>query len=217
MLAATLMIAQHIAGKATRDALFLTHFEVSHLPKVMMLGAAVSVAAVLLMSRLLPRYGPARLMPPLYLASTLLLGVQWFLADLMPQAAAVALYIHVSALNSILISGFWSVINERFDPYAAKKIIPKLTAATTFGGLLGGLAAKTVAEAVDTHAILLMLSAMHLICAGAVAYLGQGQSLPPAKADGPPDNLLMPLKRSPLIRRMALLALLVATTAAVLD
>jgi hypothetical protein len=216
MLAASLMVAQHIAGKATRDALFLTHFDVAQLPKVMMAGAGVSVAAVWLMSRLLPRYGPARLIAPLYLASALLLAVQWYLADAMPEVAAVALYLHVSALNSILISGFWSMINERFDPYAAKKMIAKLTAASTFGGLLGGVASATLASAADTQAILLMLSGMHLVCAAAVAMLARGQQRA-ARAGQRSGNLLAPLKRSPLIRRMALLALLVATTAAVLD
>jgi len=216
MLAATLMIAQHIAGKATRDALFLTYFDVSQLPKLMMVGAAVSVAAVLLASRLLARYGPARLMPLLYLVSTVLLAVQWYLADAVPRVAAVALYLHVSTLNSILISGFWSVINERFDPYAAKKVIARLTAAATFGGLLGGIAANTLASAADTHTILLMLSGMHLCCTAAVAFLGRGQRRA-AQVDGPPADLLAPLKLSPLIRRMALLALLMATTAAVLD
>ena len=48
MFAATIMIAQHIAGKATRDALFLTYFDVSQLPKVMMVSALVSIAAVLM-------------------------------------------------------------------------------------------------------------------------------------------------------------------------
>ncbi len=216
MIAASLMIAQHIAGKATRDALFLTHFDVSQLPKVMMVSAVVSVAAVLLTSRLLRHYGPDRLIPPLYLASALLLAGQWYLAEVAPRVAAVALYLHVAALNSILISGFWSVINERFDPYTAKRIIPRLTAATTFGGLLGGIAAKSVASAADTQAILLMLSGMHLCCAAAIFVLGRSQRHA-VREDQSDTNLLTPLRRSPLIRRMALLALLVATTAAVLD
>ena len=216
MVAATLMIAQHIAGKATRDALFLTHFDVAQLPMMMMASAGVSVAAVLVMSRVLTRFGPARLIPLLYLGSALLLLAQWYLSDSAPTVAAVALYLHVSALNSILISGFWSVINERFDPYAAKGVIARLTASATFGGLLGGVAAKTVASAADTHAILLMLCLMHLVCGAAVALLGRGQS-PVSRQEGPPPNLLAPLKRSPLIRSMAFLALMVATTAAVLD
>ena len=216
MTAAMLMIAQHIAGKATRDALFLTYFDVAQLPVMMMASAGISVAAVLLMSRLLTRFGPARLIPPLYFASALLLLVQWHLSDTLPAVAAVALYLHVSALNSILISGFWSVINERFDPYAAKKVIAKLTAAATFGGLLGGVAAKAVSSAADTHAILLMMCGMHLICGVSVAVLGRGQEQVTRQEAGS-SNLLAPLKRSPLIRSMAFLAVLVATTAAVLD
>ena len=218
MMAATLMIAQHIAGKATRDALFLSHFDVADLPKAMMLSAAVSVAAVVAMSRLLARFGPARLIPPLYIGSAGLLVVQWMVIDLMPNVAAGALYLHVAALNSILISGFWSVINERFDPYSAKRVIARLAAAATFGGLLGGLAAKGMATIADTNAILLMLGAMHLVCGLGIGFLARGTAQGPSDGrEGVPRNLLAPLKRNRLIRGMALLGLLVATTAAVLD
>ncbi len=217
MVAAMVMIAQHIAAKATRDALFLTHFDVSRLPALMMVSAALSVAAVLLMSRLLTRFGPARLIPPLYALSALLLAVQWSLTTSMPRVASVALYLHASALNSILISGFWSVVNERFDPYSAKQIIPKLTAAATFGGVLGGLGAKAVSTAADTNAIVLMLSAMHLGCGIAVAILARGVRHQGGEAEEIPGDLLAPLTRSPLILRMALLTLCVSTTAGVLD
>ena len=216
MVSAMFMVAQHIAGKATRDALFLTYFDVSQLPIVLIVSAAVSLAVVLLTSRLLNRLGPGRLIPPLYLASALLLAVQWYLADTTPRVAVIALYLHVAALNSILISGFWSIINERFDPYTAKKVIPRLAAASAFGGVLGGLAANAVASAADTHAILLVLSGMHLICGVALAVVCKGQRHT-VHEDQPVTHLLTPMKRSPLIRRMALLALLVATTAAVLD
>ncbi len=221
MLAATVMIAQHIAGKAARDALFLTYFDVSRLPTLMMVSAALSVASVLLMSRLLTRFGPARLIPPLYLLSAGLLAAQWVFSETVPQVSAVALYLHVAALNSILISGFWSVVNERFDPYTAKQIVPKLTAATTFGGVLGGVAASAVAAAANTNAILLMLSAMHLVCGLAVGMLARGRQATDRQAtprDEPAAvHFLAPLKDSPLIRRMAILALLVAITAGVLD
>jgi predicted MFS family arabinose efflux permease len=216
MFSAMLMIAHHIAGKATRDALFLTAFDVSQLPVMMMVSAAISVAAVLGMSRLLARFGPARVMPPLYFTSALLLVLQWALAGSRPQVAAVVLYLQISALNSILISGFWSVINERFDPYEAKKVITRLTAATSLGGLVGGVSASVMASVADTNAILLMLAAMHLFCAAAVYYIGRGQRHAP-QAEARVSHMFAPLKRNPLIRRMAVLALLVATTAAVLD
>lgn len=208
------LIAQHIAGKATRDALFLTYFAVEKLPLMMIVSAAASVAGVVLMSRLLARFGPARLIPVVFGLSTALLMLQWTLVDSRPQVAAGMLYLQISVINSVLISGFWSVVNERFDPHSAKRIIARLTAAATFGGLAGGVAAKIVSAAADTHAVILMLALMHLLCGIAVLWLGKGGGARPAAQN---FSLLGPLRSSSLIRSMALLALLVATLAAMLD
>jgi ATP/ADP translocase len=208
------LIAQHIAGKATRDALFLTYFPIERLPLAMMISAILSIAGVLLMSRLLARFGPARLIPTIFALSAALLLLQWRLIDSEPRIAAAILYLQVSAINSLLISGFWSVINERFDPHSAKKVIARLVAASTFGGLAGGVAAKVVSDAADTHAILLMLALMHVFCGIAVFWIGRGESKPQADK---PIRLFEPLKSSSLIRAMAFLALTVATLAAVLD
>ena len=38
----------------------------------------------------------------------------WALAGRFPRMAAAALYLHVGSLGSVLISWFWSLINERF-------------------------------------------------------------------------------------------------------
>lgn len=208
------LIAQHIAGKATRDALFLTYFPVERLPLMMIVSAAASVAGVLFMSRLLARFGPARLIPVVFALSAGLLLMQWQMIDSQPQAAATILYLQISAINSLLISGFWSVVNERFDPHSAKRVIARLAAAATFGGLAGGIAAKVVSSAADTHAVLLMLALMHIFCGAAVFWLGRGVSSRPSEER---ISLFGPLRSSSLIRTMALLALLVATLAALLD
>ncbi|MDJ0890827.1 MAG: hypothetical protein QNK18_06490 [Gammaproteobacteria bacterium] len=147
-LAAVLMIASHVAGKATRDALFLTAFDVTLLPRMMLVSAILSVAAVFGMSHFMSKLGPARLVPKLYTASAALFCIQWLAMGVQPELMSIALYIQVSVLNAILISGFWSLINERFDPYTAKRTIARLAAAAAFGGLLGGLTAKLVAAAV---------------------------------------------------------------------
>ena len=209
------LIAQHIAGKATRDALFLTYFPVEQLPLMMMISAAASVAGVLLMSRLLARFGPARLIPIIFALSSALLFLQWQLIDSQPRVAAAILYLQISAINSLLISGFWSVINERFDPHSAKRVIARLTAAATFGGLAGGIAAKLVSAAADVHTVLLMLAVMHIFCGVAVAWLGRESH--GTRQPQQPISLFGPLRSSSLIRTMAALALMVATLAAVLD
>ncbi|UCC55265.1 MAG: hypothetical protein JSU75_07745, partial [Gammaproteobacteria bacterium] len=52
LFAATTMIAQQVAGKATRDALFLSNFDVTNLPKIVIAAAIASMTGVLIMSRL---------------------------------------------------------------------------------------------------------------------------------------------------------------------
>ena len=45
MVTAALMIGQQVAGKATRDAVFLSAFDISWLPPMILVAAAVSIAA----------------------------------------------------------------------------------------------------------------------------------------------------------------------------
>ena len=57
LFSAVVMIAHQVAGKATRDALFLSHFDVTNLPKVVIAAAIISLLGVLVISRLLARHG----------------------------------------------------------------------------------------------------------------------------------------------------------------
>jgi hypothetical protein len=214
---ATVMIAHQVAAKAARDSLFLTHFDVTALPAMMIAGALTSAAAVLVMARALSRHGPARLIPPIFALSGVLFLVEWLAMGVEPRLVTVAYYLHISVLGSILISGFWSIINERYDPYRAKQAITRLAAASTLGGLLGGLAASAVAAFSDARGILVMLAGMHLFCGLALARVARGS--PRQTAQGAPvlAQVVGPFRRNPLIRRMALLVLLVATNAALLD
>jgi len=62
LVTATLLLALQIAGKAIRDTLFLSHFPATDLPKAMGLAALLSIATVLLVSRLMSTHGPAKVM-----------------------------------------------------------------------------------------------------------------------------------------------------------
>ena len=62
--AAIMMVGNLVAGKTARDAFFLSNFEVTDLPKMMIATAVLSAFAVVTFSRVLTRYGPARLIPP---------------------------------------------------------------------------------------------------------------------------------------------------------
>ena len=129
MLTAAAMIANQVGGKATRDALFLSTFEVSSLPEMFIGASLFSLAMALVFSRLLSRFGPARIVPLAFAASGLLLVGEWMLVVDSPRLGSIVVYLHIAGLGSILISGFWSVVNERFDPRAAKRQIRRIPAA----------------------------------------------------------------------------------------
>ena len=95
---ATVMIAQQVAGKAARDALFQSHYDVAQLPKAVIAGAVVSLVGVTLMSLLLTRFGPGRTVPAVFAASAMLFLLERMALDAAPgidvddQLAAVELH-----------------------------------------------------------------------------------------------------------------------------
>src|SRR4030081_1055584 len=71
------LIAQQVAGRAPRDALFLSTFPVSSLPVVMIAAAVVSALAVLAFSAALSRRSPAQVVPVTIAAGTGVLLGAW--------------------------------------------------------------------------------------------------------------------------------------------
>ncbi|HMB69711.1 MAG TPA: hypothetical protein VKU85_10385, partial [bacterium] len=170
------MIANQVAGKATRDALFLTSFDVELLPRMVGAAAIVTIAAVVAATRLLPRLGPKRLVPAAFAMSAVIQLAIRGLMDRFPAPAAILLYLHISVFGAVLISWFWSMISERFDPHTARLRIGRIAGGGTVGGLLGGIAAERAATALPVSAVLLLLAALHLVCAGASWSVGRGSS-----------------------------------------
>src|SRR5687768_3110152 len=80
VLAAAALVGQQVAARATRDALFLSHHDVSRLPLAMAAGAVLSLAAVLATSRAMARWPPARVVPAALAASAVLLLLEWLLS-----------------------------------------------------------------------------------------------------------------------------------------
>lgn len=159
------IIASQVAGKATRDALFLTNFDITALPLVLMASALISIGAVLFTARGMSWFGPSRVIPPLFLASGLLLVAEWLLATRNPDVGSVIVYLHIAVIGSILISGFWSIINESFDPRTAKQGIARIVGGATLGGLFGGFLADQVATRAGTLWVLPIIAGFHMLCA----------------------------------------------------
>ncbi len=215
-IAALMMIGHLQGGKTVRDALFLSYFDVTDLPKMIIATAVLSALAVVAFSRLLTKYGPARLTPLLYILSGTVSVGEWVAMAFWPHIVTIVLYLHVTVLDSLLISGFWSIINERYDPYSAKQIISRMVIFTALGGLLGAGAASVVSKLVDTRAVLAMLAILHVSTGLALYEVTRGQTVSKGRQTSS-IGLLSVLKRNTLIQRMALLMLTLAATMALLD
>ena len=135
-LTAAALIAQQVASNAVRDGLFLTWFQVTSLPYFMAAVAVLAIPAAEFSGRLLARFGPARVVPFILGRHSTLFLVEWSLLGVHPRVASGLIYVHTSVLGAIGISAFWSMLNERFDPHAAKALMARVAAAAAFGGLV---------------------------------------------------------------------------------
>ncbi|HYN03253.1 MAG TPA: hypothetical protein VE359_12465 [Vicinamibacteria bacterium] len=217
-LAAGLLIAQQVAARAVRDALFLSAFQVKSLPLIMGASAIAALAGAELLSVGLSRKAPSRLVPAVAGLSALLLAVWWAVSLTWPRAAAVLLYLHVAAFGGALVSGFWSMVNERFDPYTARKVVGRIAAGATAGGVVGGFLVWAVSRVLPPSAAVLLLLAM-TATAAVVLYRARGQEPPQPARDATAAPLLaLPLLwRNPYVRNIALVVLLGAVVEALVD
>jgi ATP:ADP antiporter, AAA family len=220
--AATVIIAFQIAGKATRDALFLSTFGVASLPTMVIAAAVLSAVLSVLLARIMARSGPGRLVPRLFTLSALLLLAEWALATQARRPTAILVYFHFTALGAALVSGFWAIVNERFDPRSARQTIGRITAGGSLGGLLGGLLPERVGAVLPLTAMLPILAALHLLAAGLALRVEYGT---PAftladKPSGESESIVRAgrvLRSSTYLVGLALLVALTSSAEGVLD
>ena len=214
--AATVIITFQLAGKATRDALFLSTFGVTALPPIVIAAAVLSAVLAIALARVMGRTGPGHLVPRLIGLSAALLLAEWALAAVARRPAAIIVYLHLTALGAILVSGFWAIVNERFDPRTARRTIGRITAGGSIGGLLGGVLPERVGAALPLTAMLPILAGLHLVAAALVLAVERG-ALPLPQADNPMQDADAMLSGSRIIRASTYLmglALLVTLTSA---
>jgi ATP:ADP antiporter, AAA family len=157
--------AQFIAGKATRDALFLKSVGITALPMMVMVTAAFSIALVAVSSRSLRRMSPGTFVPAAFALSAGLFLIDWVLVPVAPVFAAQLLYIQVSGLGPMLGSGLWLITTEHFDPHTARRTFGRIAAAGTLSGLVGAVLADRVASIFGATTMLPILAGLNILCA----------------------------------------------------
>jgi AAA family ATP:ADP antiporter len=210
-----LLVGQHVAARASRDALFLSTYDAASLPTAMLVAALVGLVTVLATARAMARFGPGRVVPLLLVASSAIHFVEWRLVEDFRREAVLLVYLHVSIAGGVLVSGFWSIVNERFDPHKLRKIAGVLSAGAAAGGLLGGLAARALAANYGFGAMLAGLGFSALVGSALALRLGHRPAPPFASPEVTESSL--PGKSGSYLGKMAMLVTLVGLSSAVVD
>jgi hypothetical protein len=75
-------------------------------------AALVAVTGSIVRGRTLVRAGPLRVTAMSFAASSVLQAGEWLLLQSHPRFAACVIYLHVVGFGAIVLSDFWSVMNE---------------------------------------------------------------------------------------------------------
>ena len=217
MTTAALMLAHQVASKALRDAAFLSVWPATALPIMMMATAGLAVALVPVFAKLLARFRPERVVAWGFVASAVGHIVEWRVSIDEPWVV-VLLYLHLGGLAAVLLSGFWSIVGERFDPKGARRSFGRIAAAGTVGGALGSVAAERAAAWFPPDTILILLAVLHVACAIGLAIIGRQPVLLPAGGRTvEAGSTWASIKRAPHVRALATLMVLTTAGAAILD
>ena len=217
MTTAGIMLAHQVASKAFRDAAFLSAWPATALPLMIFATASLSVALVPVFSRLLTRFSPLAVVSTGFVVSAVGHAVEWMYFG-PGRLIAVVIYLHLAGVTALLLSGFWSLIAERFDPEGARASYGRISAAGTAGGVLGSFAAERVAAMVGLDAVLLLLTALHLLCACGLMILKRAPALLPAP-DGSESTTpaLRVLFHTPYVTTIAATVVLTSAGSAIVD
>ncbi|MFL5401245.1 MAG: hypothetical protein ACJ8BF_00315 [Gemmatimonadales bacterium] len=212
--ASTVIIAFQLGAKSTKDALFLSTFGVAALPMMVIAAAVLSMILTISLARVMGRIRPSVLMPRLFILSGVLTLAEWLLAVHARAPAAILVYLHFTGLGALLVSGFWAMVNERFDPRTARRAIGQITAGGSLGGLLGGILPERVGAVLPLTAMLPILAGLNLLAAALVLGVEHGALVSPSPEE-PPEGEETTLSAGRILRGSSYLmglALLVAFT-----
>src|SRR5262245_21197324 len=226
MICSGAVTAQFIAGKATRDALYLAHLDVTTLPAMVVVTAVVSILLVIASSRSLRSITPGTFIPVAFLLSAALLIGSWVLLGFAPRLAAQLVYLQNSGLGPMLGSGFWLIATERFDPHTARLNFGRIAGVGTIAGLIAALVTERIGATVGIDEMLPLLAVLNVVCAWQVRRLAgpkamtihdKAMEVAPDLAATSPRSGLRVLTGAPYLRNLAALVLLGTVAAAFAD
>jgi HEAT repeat protein len=217
-LTAVLLIAHQVLGKTVRDAFFLSTFPVAALPAMKLAAALCAIGAGLSAPPLFRHFSPGATVPAAFMLSGVLHFVEFALRAGHPQLCAALVYLHIVALCAILLSSFWLLLTESFDPSSARQWFGRIAGFGTLGGIAGGLFAERWSGAgLPDAPLLLVMGLLQVLCG--FTLIGRARLLPPdaAPAAPPRRSVREVLRSAPYLRSIAVIVFIGTTSAALVE
>ena len=128
-----------VLAKSLREALYLSSFDVTTLPYVIIGAAVLSLPSAGLFGRLMASDNPRRVYIMYLVAFGIgLAGLQSLIGVTLP-AANVTFYLFTLLGSSLLTTGFWMVTAEQFSIRQAKRVFGLIGAGGTLGAVITGV------------------------------------------------------------------------------
>ncbi|MEQ1759255.1 MAG: Npt1/Npt2 family nucleotide transporter [Vicinamibacterales bacterium] len=169
------MTAYNIIKPVTRSK-FISDLGADNLPWVQ-LAAGLLIGVVMHgYSRVIGRVPKRWAIPVTQAGLVALLLVLWFFFIEGFDAASVGLYVLGQILGILLISQFWTLANDIYDARHAKRLFGLIGGGASIGGAMGAGITATIVDEVGTVNLLLVASAVMLLCIGLVLIILRRES-----------------------------------------
>jgi hypothetical protein len=164
------------------------------------------------------RYAPRRVLVVLFGLNSAAFMLEWVAIGFVPSSAAVAVYVHVAVFCPVILSAFWSLINEQFDPHTARAAVSRVATGAALGGVIGGIAAWRASALVTLPTTVLLLACVSGLCLLGTVAIPRGVALAPSPSHAvPKESALRVLVGTRYLISLAMLVGVGAAISSLLD
>ena len=217
------MTAYNIVQPVTRST-FITELGANNLPYVL-LATGFAIGVIMQgYGRVLAALPDRWALPTIQLAMAATLAGFFVLLQTGGSAATIAFYVFGQVLGTLLLSQFWTLANDLYDPRQARRLFGFIGGGVSLGGMAGSGLAALVAGRIGTTPLLLFSAATLIGSATIVTVILRQRATAhhtTASADPSPapaaDDAWTLIRRSANLRSIALLISLAAVAAMIVD
>ncbi len=217
------MTAYNIVQPVTRST-FITDLGADNLPYVLLATGFVIGLIMQGYARIVATLPERWALPSVQLTMAVVLAAFFVLLQIGGSAFTVAFYVFGQILGTLLLSQFWTLANDLYDPRQARRLFGFIGGGVSLGGMAGSGFAALVAGRIGTAPLLLFSTATLVGCAAIVTVILR-QTAPRNRAKASPgsspaeanDGEWTLVRQSANLRSIAMLISLAAVAAMVVD